>query len=1721
MSKQVSNETSSEESIEISLKHAIKQRGILKGTVTRLKTFVNNFEIEDDKEKLEVRLQLLEDRLKEFENVQSFIEMNSEDSKDEENAVYRNNFEDTACDLKAKMITLLKNNGEKLQGIVASHTTSNSIQLPKIKLIQFNGDIKSWTSFKSLYDSLVHNNSSLSPSQKFQYLLSNLAPNILPMISNLKLDDQNYPIAYQTLVNRFSNPRLLAAYYFNEIHNYHTVDSKRTTVEGLQHFLSTHMNAFTALKELQNINIADFLEFSMALHNLDVHTRNGFENTLKPGELPTVDRLFDYITERLRSMEIRQIDEPSKNVNKPRNLIVNNSSSSNNQVAKNTSKTSFQNKPSTKCMMCSDNHFIGKCPRFSNLSVSGRYDRVKQLHLCYLCLQPHRRIDCKSESRCFCGSKRHHPLLHYKDESRSTTGNQLQSSETITCQNTILFNNLDSTPSTLLATALVNVRDNYNNVNTIRAIVDSGSEVNTITEDAVFKLHLRVNKTTTTIVGFGTTSTNAVGTVQIRIASRHDPNFVLVISAYVVKNITSNLPSGNIAQLPCGHIARNALADPHFNLSKPVDLLLGCTVYAQILPEFGNIVPGRPYAMYTRLGWILFGELNSFSGSPKTSLLTSVDKIGDVLLKFWESEEIPQKRHENPEDILCEKIYNSTTTRISSGRYEVALPFRDDQLRPSFNTTKTQRKYLNLEKRMLQNESRRQQYTDFMEDYKQLQHMSLAPSPASYIIPHHCVLRSSSKLRVVFNASDPDENGVSLNDCLLQGRKLQQDLPSIILNCRLHNILICTDIRMMFRQILIRPQDQKYQHILYRKTVNEPIQEYALNTVTYGLNCSPFLSQRTLLQLVEDEGKEFPQAADIIKTCTYVDDIVFGCDSVKEAEHLSAQLIDFLKKGGFELRKWSSNKAEILLRFPSDHLENPHAFDNDNATVKILGLQWLPSTDTFTYSVVPFNGVPSKRTILSYLARTYDAIGLVSPVTLWMKIFLQKLWLAKLNWDSTLPEPLLKEWNCFVQSFTLLSTITIPRQVSEQSAIKHILGFCDASEKGYAACVYLHSTYSNGDVTLQLLTSKGKVAPLSTLTIPKLELLAALLLARLVNSVTASLKFTNLGSIRLFSDSKTALTWLLTPPYRLKIYVANRVSKILELTSPEMWNYIPTASNPSDIASRGCSSDTLINSDLWWHGPKEFHSSYENWPELKTFEPLMKVPELKPNDVTVLTINKTSDYLLTCLERHSTYLRAICVFAYVLRFIRLCRKETTSSISLSSTEIEEANKLCVKLTQQCHWSDQKIFETPKSNFLSLSVFIDEWGLYRVGGRVRRSELTYDARHPLLLPKKSHLTNLICDHFHKIALHAGPRTTQALILKKYWIISLRSILRQRIHKCIRCYRFQGKPLQPPMADLPSCRITESRPFSSVGIDYAGYFTTKASPLRTTKTFRGYLCIFVCMATKACHLEYVSNLSTACFLASFDRFVSRRGIPKHVYSDNGTNFVGASHQLRETYEMLCTSKEEIFSTFAKKGIEWHFNPPAAPNFGGLWEAAVKSTKTILKRVIGNTILTFEEYSTLFCKIEAILNSRPLLDFSPDPNEQINALSPGHFLIGTELVSLPENDYQNTTNLKCKWKRLQQLAQQFWKLWSTEYIHTQMQRTKWQKMCPSVEPGQLVYIKGQNSTPLEWPLGRIKSLLPGKDAIPRIAIVETATGNLTRPVNKLIPLPIDSPDPVSYDY
>lgn len=586
------------------------------------------------------------------------------------------------------------------------------------------------------------------------------------------------------------------------------------------------------------------------------------------------------------------------------------------------------------------------------------------------------------------------------------------------------------------------------------------------------------------------------------------------------------------------------------------------------------------------------------------------------------------------------------------------------------------------------------------------------------------------------------------------------------------------------------------------------------------------------------------------------------------------------------------------------------------------------------------------------------------------------------------------------------------------------------------------------------------------MTVPRLELCAASLLARWLARIQGTLAAQlTISGVYAWTDSSIVLSWLTTPHVTYKIFVSNRVHQVQNLLPECKWRHVPSEQNPADCASRGLQPSELKGHDLYWNGPDFLRDGPTVWSDNISRIPVDQLPEVKLQSLVV-----SSDALDEWFDRFSSYQRMLRVVAWVNRFVSKCRKLPVGSGTLTYAELNSSVKIVVRSSQRTHFpalirelTDNALVSSRQ--IAQLSPFFDSEGIIRVGGRLRNAQMSDSRKHPMLLAKGSHVSKLIARHWHIFSCHSGSRMVMSLILKQVWILSARRVIGQVIKECSVCVRLAAVNIQPVMADLPQSRVLSCRPFMKVGIDYAGPFRCRELKLRKAREFKVYISVFVCMTVKAVHLELVSDLSTPAFLAAFDRFVARRGLPSDVFSDCGTNFVGASKELRK----LLLNADYQQECMSHVSCNWHFNPPSTPHFGGLWEAAVKSMKRLLSRVVGVHTLSFEEFNTIICRIESVLNSRPLTPLSSDQND-LDSLMPGHFLIGQPLLSVPEVNVVDTpVRLLTRWKLLHQCHQAFWKRWSSEYLCSLQSRVKWTRSTTQIGVGDLVVIKDNSSPPL----------------------------------------------------
>lgn len=424
----------------------------------------------------------------------------------------------------------------------------------------------------------------------------------------------------------------------------------------------------------------------------------------------------------------------------------------------------------------------------------------------------------------------------------------------------------------------------------------------------------------------------------------------------------------------------------------------------------------------------------------------------------------------------------------------------------------------------------------------------------------------------------------------------------------------------------------------------------------------------------------------------------------------------------------------------------------------------------------------------------------------------------------------------------------------------------------------------------------------------------------------------------------------------------------------------------------------------------------------------------------------------------------------------------------------------------------------KSKIRSLQPILDQEGILRIGGRIDKACLPYSTRHPAIIPPTSRLGLLILKMAHDETLHGGPQAMIAYIRRHFWIASLRSQARMCVARCVKCARYNQKTAQQIMAELPEERLKPARPFQFTGVDLAGPFNVKITDKLILSTrskadlpeIKGYISVFVCLVTRAVHLEPVMDMSAEAFLRALQRFWARRGLPEKMFSDHGTNFIGADNILQKAIDSWRDRRLQDCINY--KGIEWEFITPNAPHEGGIWEAAVKSMKHHLRRIMGPQKYSYEGISTLISGIEACMNSRPICAMSDDPTDSL-ALTPAHFLIGGP-IKLPINEEMESPPRTANrlFKEIQFQTQSFWNKWSQEYITSLINRPKWREEHKNIRKGQLALIKNDNLAPTYWLMGRIIETFKGEDGKIRSARLKTETGTLERSIRKLCILPVD---------
>ncbi|XP_061395347.1 uncharacterized protein LOC133330966, partial [Musca vetustissima] len=1372
-----------------------------------------------------------------------------------------------------KCTSLLGERMEKVKVVpsTVSQRPSSSVVVPPCDTEVFEGDYLSWPSFRDLFTAIYATNKKLSPVEKLYHLFQKTKGEAREINRHIPLTAEGFTIAWDNLRNQYENKRILVNSQLRILFNLaHCGQESASCLKKLQRDVT---NCITVL-ELYKINVKswDPIFVYQCSSRMPKLTLSLWEQSIaNRTELPRWEDLNKFLTDRFHALE-SVADITSANGAQPSQV----SRPKVSQFDKSKQFKVHHTKVSeTKCSLCKGTHTLKSCPKFLSMEFRGRLNVVKRENKCLNCLtHGHRASECKAQGCPRCKG-RHHVLLH-KDKSSQNNGPSVNESPNVS-HVASSSSNVASSPTTsangrnfhtsvskrtMLATAWIDILKDGASYK-VRALVDPCSDDTFVSSRVQRKLKLPTTSVSADVSGLGGEHlTKCSKVASITIGSCKNSSFALDLEAFVVPEITGDIPTQPFDEISSDQLPDLDFADPKFYESAPVDVLLGGNVYPIILLNgVKKDILGSLLAQETVFGWILTGPATNLVDRQRVrvSYCSRVD-VKDELTKFWEIEEVPRVPVVSDDDRKCEEIFLSTTIRGPDGRYVVDLPFRTEL--PFSVSSKSSRyvalsQFLRNELSLARNPERKGDYDEVILEYLALGHMEkvqgLVDYKDCYYLPHHGVFKPESattKLRIVFNASCPSVEGRSLNDALYVGPTLQKDIISLVLNWRVYKYVFNADITKMYRQIWVNPNHWRYQRILFRPTPEHEIADYQLKTVTFGVNCAPYLALRTLLKLADDEEYRFPVGSRILRNNMYVDDALVGVHTVPEGIKARNSLINILSSAGFELRKWASNSKEILKGLARSDLLNDEFLElGDKSSAKTLGIRWNASTDSFYFAMdkIEERSFYTKRQVLSIIAKIFDPLGWLSPIIVTAKILMQQLWLDDIGWDDPLKPLSLLNWKAFVSSSEGIGQISIPRWVKYFPNSKiELHGFCDSSESAYAAALYLR-VESEGSVVSNLLVAKSKVAPLKRTSLPRLELCGALLLAELVGSVFPQLDLPK-ATLTAWSDSTIVLSWLKKPSYSWTTFVANRVAVIQEKIG-DNWRHVPTNDNPADLATRGRTPSELKEAVLWWHGPDWLIRDRNEWPTCTS------VPEttLEAKLVKVhLAQSAIPDEVLGRFSRLSTAVHAI---AYVFRFFRRTHPSTKKlarfeSDRLSAEEIVFARYRLMSMSQRSHFPQdydclsKKLPLDSGSPLLSLNPFLDRHQLIRANGRLENTlSLPYDERHPIILAYNSRFAELYVDHIHRLTNHGGIQLTLATTRLECWIIRGKNLVKNRYRKCVKCVMAQKKRQAQLMAALPPERTTFSRPFATSGVDFAGPFEIKTFNGRGCRLSKGYICLFM--------------------------------------------------------------------------------------------------------------------------------------------------------------------------------------------------------------------------------------------------------------------------------------
>ncbi|XP_071991443.1 uncharacterized protein [Engystomops pustulosus] len=1097
------------------------------------------------------------------------------------------------------------------------------------------------------------------------------------------------------------------------------------------------------------------------------------------------------------------------------------------------------------------------------------------------------------------------------------------------------------------------------------------------------------------------------------------------------------------------------------------------------------------------------------------------------------------------EDRLFLDIMKKEITKDESNNWIAPLPFKLQRQPFPNNRELAYRRFVSLKHNLEKKPEMRDQFFTFMEKIFENKHAEVAPtlkdSEECWYLPIFGVYhpKKPGQIRVVFDSS-AKYNGVSLNDVLLSGPDLNNRLLGVLLRFRKDSVAFTADIQQMFYCFLVKKEHRIFLRFFWYKD-NDPskgITEYRMKVHVFGNSPSPAVAIYGLRQSAQEGEQKY--GSDIrlfIEKDFYVDDCLKSMPTDESAISLLSRTQKMLASSNLRLHKIASNSQKLLEAFPTqDHANDLKDLDLGTDFLPMqrsLGLLWDLKFDTFTFQISGEEKPFTRRGVLSTISSLYDPLGFVAPILIQGKAILRDLTRETSDWDDPLPIEKSELWLKWKSSLKFLATLHVARPYapvpSKDVKVQKLCVFSDASVKAIAAVAYLKTVDNLGKCRIGFVMGKAKLAPLPELTIPRLELCAAVLAVELAELIATEMNI-KIEDVEFYTDSKVVLGYICNESRRFYVYVSNRVLRIRRSTSPKQWHFVPTDHNPADQATRPVAANCLEDT-IWFTGPTFLYDSRHSSTTLDMYE-LVDADadaEIRPQVSTLHTITSESHLKSDRFKKFLTWkslVRAITCLVHIAHSYKSTASKIKDSCkgwhhcthAYSVSNLEQSKHAILRLVQQETYV-KEIENIAKHKNISnvsplwkLDPFMDNDGLLRVGGRLKEASLDFAEKHPIIIPAHHHIATLLVQHFHDQTKHQGRLLTEgALRVAGIWIVGGKRCVSKVIFNCVICRKLRGMFQTQKMANLPIDRLSMVPPFTNVGLDVFGPWTISTRRTRKNESnCKRWAVLFTCMSIRAIHIEVIESMDTSSFINALRRFIAIRGPVKHIRSDRGSNFVGAVRTLNIPCNLDTLRVERYLS---EQGCTWTFNPPHSSHMGGVWERMIGLARRILDSIltqVGSTRLTHESLTTFLAEVSAIINARPLTAILSDPNDP-SLLTPTKLLTQkTTTPSAPMGEFNSKDMYRCQWKQVQSLANTFWDRWRKQYLPILQHRRKWQTTKPNLKLGDVVLMKDSQLPRNEWSVGLVTRTIPSEDGSVRKAEVKVwrkdGTKIFLRPVGEL---------------